>query len=90
MKISKDIVKNLFYKITRFNFMSYGKSTQMPKVYTFYHPQMFQFSKKKEGDTKKTKTENIKKEINKEYENVSTEEIKSRYKQQADVRGGFI
>ncbi len=46
------------------------------------------FAKKKEGgstDNKKAKNEKEKQEINKEYENISTDEIKEKYKQIVEV-----
>jgi hypothetical protein len=79
------------YKIERFNFLTNFK----PKFSTLFknfkqapilnNIQITNFSKKKETDSKKNKNEKEKQEINKEYEKVSTEEIKSKYISQAEV-----
>jgi hypothetical protein len=56
-------------------------------VFNMYNFPIANFSKKKEsgGNDKKVKIEKEKKEINREYENVSTDELKERYKQQTEV-----
>jgi hypothetical protein len=79
MKLSKDSIKKLLINFTRFTFIQVRPNTLC------LMNQFQSFSKKKETETKKNKNEKEKKEINREYEHVSTEEIKSKYKQLADV-----
>jgi hypothetical protein len=57
-------------------------------AFSMYKFPIANFSKKKEptgGVDKKAKLEKDKKEINKQYENVSTDELKERYKTQSEV-----
>ena len=57
-------------------------------AFNMYKFPIAHFSKKKEPSTgvdKKAKLEKDKKEINKQYENVSTDELKERYKTQSEV-----
>jgi hypothetical protein len=88
MNIGTKVLKKQFYNISKFNLFTYFKFQYFsnPNSVLLIHPQLALFSKgKKEPDNKKTKIEKEKKDINKDYENISTEEIKTKYKTSADV-----
>ena len=78
----KNLVKRINSNLKYHNFIFYLNGFKFHK-YNIAH-----FAKKKEGgssDNKKVKTEKEKQVINKEYENISTDEIKEKYKQIVEV-----
>ena len=80
------LVRNLVKRINS-NFKYYNLIFLMNGL-KFNKLNIAHFAKKKEGgstDNKKAKNEKEKQEINKEYEDVSIDEIKEKYKQIVEV-----
>jgi hypothetical protein len=78
---------NTLFKRLTINVRRINASKMLP-TFSLYKFPIANFSKKKEGgggSDKKAKVEKEKKDINREYENVSTDELKERYKQQSEV-----
>lgn len=73
---------SFFYALSKNNFFVLNKIPQ-----TFPHFMKFQiadFAKKPEKNDKKVKTQKEKETINKEYQDVSVDELKSKYKSKSD------
>jgi hypothetical protein len=63
------------------NLLNIGSSVDRPSLYSF---NVQNFTKKPEKNDKKAKKEKEKDTINKEYQDVSVDEIKSKYKTKSD------
>jgi len=76
----------LFSYISRFNYFVLNKNTEIiPRESNLLKYQMANFAKKTpDKNDKKVKTQKEKDTINKEYQDVSTDELKTKYKQKSD------
>jgi hypothetical protein len=84
--LSKNVKNNLnINKIPLFNFSSVLPINNISHLNSFYkYPIAFFAKKGGDKNDKKTKKEKEKETINKEYSNVSVEELKSKYKTKTD------
>jgi hypothetical protein len=74
---------NFLYAVSKNNFFMLNKVSETMKS-NFLNIQIANFAKKPDKNDKKAKTQKEKDTINKEYQDVSVDELKSKYKSKSD------
>jgi hypothetical protein len=74
---------NFLYAVSKNNFFMLNKVSDTMKS-NFLNIQIANFAKKPDKNDKKAKTQKEKDTINKEYQDVSVDELKSKYKSKSD------